>query len=250
MNTRFHRSLLAVVAIPLALGVATPASASIFDSIGKAAKSVGKAAGNVVKGASKTVSHAAKDVGHAAGNVAKSVGHTAEHAAKDVGHAAGSVAKSIGHTAEHAAKDVGHAAGNVAKSVGHAAQDVGRTASKTATQVGNTYMNVARPVGKAVSQYYSTGAKVIENVPGLKEFAPLARDAARAATSNSGKIGAAVGAGLAVATGGISTIGLGAGQGGMTGYYAEQGYKKGKKAVNDAKTSVRREYNDIRRSFN
>jgi len=217
MNTRSYRSLLAVVAIPLALVVTTPASASIFGSIGKAAKSVGKAAGNVVKGTSKTVSHAAKDVGHAAGNVAKDASKTVGHAAKDVGHAA---------------------------------QNVGQTASKTATQVGHTYMKVARPVGKAVSQYYSTGAKVVEQVPGLKQFAPLARDAARAATSKSGEIGAAVGAGVAVATGGVSSIGLAAGQGGLTGYYAEQGYKQGKKAVNDVKTSVRRDYNNIRRSFN
>lgn len=57
---------------------------------------------------------------------------------------------------------------------------------------------MARPVGKTVSTYYKTGAKVVEKVPVLKEVAPLARDASRAALSKSGKIGAAAGAAVGV----------------------------------------------------
>ena len=63
MNTRSYRSLLAVVAIPLALVVINPASASIFSSIGKAANSVGKAADNVVKGATGEGASRFVDVG-------------------------------------------------------------------------------------------------------------------------------------------------------------------------------------------
>jgi hypothetical protein len=207
MNTRSYRSLLAVVAIPLALVVTTPASADIF--------------GDAVKGVSRTVSHAAKDVGHAGGKVVKGVSRTVSHAAKDVGHAAES-----------------------------AGRDAGRAAGKATSQIGRTYMGVARPVGTVVSKTYGTGARIVEQVPVLKSVAPLARDAARAATSDSGKIGAAAGAGLAIATGGASSVALAAGRGGLTVYYGEQAYKNGKRTVNQEAARARRDIRDIRRSYN
>ena len=203
MSTRIRQAILMLgIAAPVAMGLAAPASAGLFDGIGKAV-------GGVTKGVSRAVGGAAKDVSRTAGKATKSMGH-----------AAGSVTR-----------------------------DVGRAIPK----IGKTYMKVARPVGTVVSKYYNYAGKAAEHIPVLgKPAASLARDISRAAKTKEAQIGAGVGAGAALLGGGLGAlryVGTAAGGGAMTGYYGKQTYEAGKRTAKQFDRRVRKDADDIRRSF-
>jgi hypothetical protein len=72
---RIHSLLLATIVMPLALGVASPASAGF--NLLKTVKDVGKTAGKAVGGAGKAVGSVAKDANKTAGKVGWEVVETA-----------------------------------------------------------------------------------------------------------------------------------------------------------------------------
>jgi phage-related protein len=195
---RIQRTILALVALPIAISFATPASAGIFDSVGK-----------VVKGAGKAVTSTAKDVGR---GVSKT-------------------AKSVGGAASSAAKDVGHAASKTVKTVGGAAKDAGRTVGKYAPKVINT-------TGTVVSKVYDKAGDAMGHVPVVKEFKPMAKEISRCALTREGKIGGTVGAAAGVVTGGVSSAALAAGRGGLTGCYGKKAYDGAKAEVQATKRDL------------
>jgi hypothetical protein len=214
MSTRIRQAILMLgIAAPVAMGLAAPASAGLFDGIGKAV-------GGVTKGVSRAVGGAAKDVSRTVGKATKSVGH---------------------------------AAGSVTRNVGRAAGSVSRDVRRAIPKIGKTYMKVARPVGTVVSKYYNYAGKAAEHIPVLgKPAASLARDISRAAKTKEAQIGAGVGAGVALLGGGLGAlryVGTAAGGGAMTGYYGKQTYEAGKRTAKQFDRRVRKDADDIRRSF-
>jgi hypothetical protein len=95
---------MALVAMPIAIGSATPASAFSI--------------GNPLKSVSKAVTKTAKDVGRGVSKTVKSVDRAAGSAAKDVGRAASKTAKSVGGAATDAGRTVGKYAPKVINTTG------------------------------------------------------------------------------------------------------------------------------------
>jgi phage-related protein len=217
---RVRYSLLAAVAIPMALSLATPASAGLFDSIG-----------NTVKGAEKSVEHAAS-------GVVKKVDKAATGAVKGVEHAAGSVVNKV----EHTAGDAVHTVGGVVKKVGPGIGAVEREIVKDGGKVINT-------TGTVVSKYYDKAGDVVGYIPVLKEFKGPAKDVSKCAATREGKIGGTIGATVGVVTGGVGSLALAVGEGGLQGCLAKKGYDGAKKAADAVKNEVRSDVRDVRKSW-
>jgi phage-related tail protein len=208
MSVRIRQTILTLgVAVPVAMSLATPASAGLFDGIGKA-----------VGGVTKTVSRAV-------GGAAKDVSRTVTKVTKPVGRAVGS-----------ATRDVGRAASSVSRDVGRAATSVSRELQPK--NLGKTYMKIARPVGAAVSTYYNVAGKIAKKVPLVGPGGEaIAKEISKAARTKEAQIGAGVAASVALAGGGTAAlryIGTAAGGGGMTGYYGKKGYDAGKRQVRES----------------
>jgi hypothetical protein len=118
------------------------------------------------------------DIEHAAKSVEKTVTHP------------GNLAKDVAHDAESAVKEVTHPK-ELVKDAAHAVKD------------GAIHKDL-KAVGNVVGDVYDEAAEAAKDIPVAKDFRPLMRDAARAARSSEGEIGAVAGAGLAIATGGAS----------------------------------------------
>jgi hypothetical protein len=163
-----------------------------------------------------------------------SIEHAVSGAEKAVTKEAGKVEKEVGKIekgtvkgVEGAAKEVGHVTGEVAKEVPKAANVVGTVASKGYKELGT----------------------LAGEIPGLKEFKPLAMDASKCAKSREGKIGIIVGAGLAVGTGGLANIAEMAGAGAGDGCISTGAYNGGKKVVNETTQFTKQQVNDLRKSW-
>jgi hypothetical protein len=153
----------------------------------------------------------------------------------------------------HAAKKVAKAVTHPADTVKSAAKSVKKAVSNpgaTIKEAGRTVEKSAKVVGDAVGTYYQGAAKVADKVDMLKPMAPLARDIARAAKSKEGQLAGVAGAGVAVATGGLSYAGTMAGgwayaaHKGKTSYDANKA--KLKAEIKKAKTEIRRTATEIR----
>ncbi len=148
-------------------------------------------------------------------------------------HAAKKVAKAVTHPAD----TVKDAAKSVKKAVTHP--------GTTIKQAGRTVEKSAKVVGNTVGKVYQGAAKIADKVDILKPAAPLARDFARAVKSKEGQLAGVAGAGVAVATGGLSYAGT------MAGGWA-YGAHKGKKVyeANKAKlnTEIQKARTEVRHS--
>jgi hypothetical protein len=153
-------------------------------------------------------------------------------------HAVGGVEKAVTKEAGKVTKEVGRVEKSTAKAVESAAKEVVKEVPKAA--------NLA---GTVASKGYKELGTLAGEIPGLKQFKPLATDASKCAKSREGKIGIMVGAGLAVATGGLANVAEMAGAGAADGCISTGAYNEGKKAVNEAETFAKRQANDLRKSW-
>jgi hypothetical protein len=163
--------------------------------------------------------------------ILSSIEHAVGGEVKAVTKEAGKVEKGAVKAVEGAAKEVAHVTGIVGKEV---VKEVPKAANFAGTVASKGYKELGTLAGE---------------IPGLKQFKPLATDASKCAKSREGKIGIMVGAGLSVATGGLSNIAEMAGAGAADGCISTGAYNDGKKAVNETETFAKRQANDLRKSW-
>jgi hypothetical protein len=135
------------------------------------------------------------------------------------------------HIAKKAAKAVTHPADTV-KSVAKSAKKAVTHPGDTIKEVSRTVKKSAKVVGDAVGAVYEDAAKVSDKVNILKPAAPLARDFARAVKSKEGQLAGAAGAGIAVATGGLSYAGTMAGGWAYAAHHGKKTYEANKAKLN------------------
>jgi|ERR1700733_7246106 hypothetical protein len=132
-------------------------------------------------------------------------------------------------------------------SIEHEASKIEKGAVKEVGQVGKEVVKdipkVGNEAGTIASKVFKLEGEVAGKIPVLnKAFKPLANDASKCAKSQEGKIGGMVGAGLAVATGGLSNVAIAAGAAAADGCIGTGAYNGGKKVVKE-------EVNDLRKSW-
>jgi hypothetical protein len=164
-------------------------------------------------------------------------------------HAIGGEVKAITKEAGKVTKEVGKVEKGTVKAVEGATKEAAHVTGNVAKEVAKEVPKAANLAGTVASKGYKELGTLAGEIPGLKQFKPLATDASKCAKSREGKIGIMVGAGLAVGTGGLSNIAEMAGAGAADGCISTGAYNDGKKAVNEAETFAKRQANDLRKSW-
>jgi hypothetical protein len=164
-------------------------------------------------------------------------------------HAVSGVEKAVTKEAGKVTKEVGKVEKGAVKAVEGAAKEVAHVTGTVGKDVVKEVPKAANFAGTAASKYYKELGTLAGEIPGLKQFKPLATDASKCAKSREGKIGIIVGAGLAVGTGGLANVAEMAGAGAADGCISTGAYREGKKAVNETETYAKRQVNDLRNSW-
>jgi hypothetical protein len=132
---RIYRTTLALIALPIAISFATPASAGIFDDIGKTVKSVGKAVTKTAKDVSRGVSKTVKSVDRAAGSAVRDIGRGVTNTVRSVDRAAGSAARDVGRGVTNTVRSVDRAAGSAVRDINRGLTHTVRAVDRAADSV-------------------------------------------------------------------------------------------------------------------
>jgi len=157
----------------------------------------------------------------------------------DVGKLAKSVGKAVSHPKD-TVKDAEHDVKTAVKAIEHPKELVKETEHVIAD---GRVMKDLHAVGKVVGHYYDGMASLTKDVPVVKDFDPLMRDAARAARSSEGEIGAVAGGVAAVATGGTSALLM---QAGSAGYATFAIKREAERRAAEAKAELKARQNTLR----
>ena len=157
----------------------------------------------------------------------------------DIGKAAKSVGKAVTHPKE-TVRAVEHDVKTGVIALEHPKELVRETEHVIAD---GRVMKDLHAVGKVVGHYYDGMAKLTKDVPLVQDFNPLMRDAARAARSSAGEIGAVAGGVAAVYTGGASALLMRAGSAGYATFVIK---REAERRAAEAKAEVKAQTNKLR----
>ncbi len=157
----------------------------------------------------------------------------------DIVKAGKSIGKAVTHPKD-TVKDVARDVKTAVKAVEHPKELIKETGHVIAD---GRVMKDLHAVGKVVGHYYDGMAKLTKDVPVVKDFNPLMRDAARAARSSAGEIGAVAGGAAALYTGGASALLIRAGSAGYASFAIK---REAERRAAEAKAELKAQQNKLR----